>query len=294
MNKESSLLKVPEIQNLIYNFRGLQIMLDRDLASFFQVETRTLNQAVKRNNERFPEALCFQLNKDEFDIWKSQIVMSDEDKKGLRRPPYVFTEQGVAMLSAVLNSKVAIHASIQIMCAFVEMRKIISAHGGILLRMDHFEQKQIEHDLKFEKVFKALESGNEHIKQGVFFNGQTFDSYKFVADLIRSANKSIQLVDNYIDESVLLLLTKRKKGVYATIYTKQNNELLKLDLKKHNSQYEAIEIKLFDKAHDRFLIIDSKTVYHIGASLKDLGKKWFAFSLIDKEAINIIEKLNEL
>ena len=293
-NKDPQLYNSRQIQNFIYNFRQKPVILDRDIAAIYNVETRILNQAVKRNTERFPEEFMFQLSNEEFEIWKSQIVMSNEDKKGLRRPPYAFTEQGVAMLSAVLRSGIAIRVSIEIMNAFVEMRKILTLHSGLIQRVQSVEMKQLEYDDKFEKVFQALESDNHTQKQGVFFDGQTFEAYVFIADLIKTAKKSIELIDNYIDEAVLVLLTKRHKGVKAIIYSKLVSKALKLDLDKHNSQYEPIEIKIFDKSHDRFLIIDDEKVYHIGASLKDLGKKWFAFSLIEKDSVTVIEKIRSL
>ena len=293
-NKEPQLYNSKQIQNFIYNFRQVPVILDRDIAVIYNVETRALNQAIKRNIERFPEEFMFQLSNEEFEIWKSQIVMSNEDKKGLRRPPYAFTEQGVAMLSAVLRSGIAIRVSIEIMNAFVEMRKILTLHSGLIQRVQSVEMKQLEYDDKFEKVFQALESDNHTQKQGVFFDGQTFEAYVFIADLIKTAKKSIELIDNYIDEAVLVLLTKRHKGVKAIIYSKLVSKALKLDLDKHNSQYEPIEIKVFDKSHDRFLIIDDEKVYHIGASLKDLGKKWFAFSLIEKDSVTVIEKIRSL
>lgn len=305
---ENKIYNQQEIENLIFTFRGLSVMIDRDLAEMYRVETRILNQAVKRNIERFPEKFRFQLTEEEFANWKSQIVMSNEVPNknlisqivtssekhgGIRKMPYVFTEQGVAMLSAVLKSQIAVAISIQIIDAFVAMRKTINQHSGLLQRMDRFEIKQANNDQKFEQIFKALELETNTQKQGIFFDGQTFDAYTFTADLIRSAAQSIQLIDNYIDDSVLLLLSKRTKTVKATIYTKTISSTLKLDLKKHNTQYEPIEIKTFDKAHDRFLIIDETKVYHIGASLKDLGKKWFAFSVLDSETVTILDKLKE-
>lgn len=313
-------ITIKNIENKIYTIRGLQIMLDRDLAALYLVETKVLNQAVKRNIERFPEKFRFQLTEEEYNSLKfqndsyktsenksslqnvtlenseenlrSQFVTSSRNYGGNRYLPYAFTEQGVAMLSAVLRSETAIQVSIQIIDAFVEMRKVLGLHSGLLQRMDRIEIKQAADDQKFEQIFKALEIENTTQKQGVFFDGQTFDAYTFTSDLIRSATQSLQLLDNYIDDSVLLLLSKRTKGVKATIYTKTISKTLELDLKKHNTQYEAIEIKTFDKAHDRFLILDGQKIYHIGASLKDLGKKWFAFSLLDIETVRILEKLN--
>ncbi len=296
-----------EIENLIFTIRGKEVMLDKDLASMYQVETRVLNQAVKRNIDRFPSAFRFQLTKEDYENLSSQVVTSNsrsqfvtlnqntiKQGQNIKYLPYAFTEQGVAMLSAVLRSEVAIQVSIQIMNAFVEMRKVIAAHSNLLQRMGDFEIKQLENDQKFNQIFKALEAGNPKIKQGVFFNGQTFDAYTFVADIVRQAKTSIQLIDNYIDDSVLLLFAKRKKEVSVTLYTKTITKVLQQDIKKYNQQYPNIALKKFDKAHDRFLIIDNKTVYHIGASLKDLGKKWFAFSIIDKDAISVLQKIKDI
>ncbi|NOR85155.1 ORF6N domain-containing protein, partial [archaeon] len=216
-------------------------MIDRDLASLYDVETRILNQAVKRNNERFPKDYCFQLNDEEFSNWISQIVMSNEDKMGLRRHPYVFTEQGVAMLSAVLRSKTAIKVSINIINAFVSMRKFISKNAEIFTRLDIVERKQLEYQIEtdnnFERVFNAIENKEFVKKQGIFFDGQIFDAYNFVSDLIRCAKESIVLIDNFVDDSVLTLLSKRKENVRVIIYTKTISKQLRLDLEKYNSQY---------------------------------------------------------
>ena len=280
-----------EIQSRIYTIRGLQVMIDRDLASLYGVETRTLNQAVKRNSGRFPDEYCFQLNDEEFSNWKSQIVMSNEDKMGLRRPPYVFTEQGVAMLSAVLKSETAVKMSIQIINAFVAMRHFIVENAQIFKRLDTLEIKQLETDQKIDHVLDAMESKEIRPKQGIFFDGEIFDAYKFVADLIRTARESITIIDNYIDDTVLTHLTKRNNGVKVTIFTKTISKQLALDIKKFNAQYPPIEVKEFNNSHDRFLIIDNSTVYHFGASLKDLGKKWFAFSKMDIGAIEMLTRL---
>ena len=290
MEKQIIIYSQQEIENRIFTFRGISVMIDRDLAEMYQVDTKRLNEQVKRNIERFPEKFRFQLSETE----KNELVANCDRFESLKHSsylPFAFTEQGVAMLSAVLKSQIAVTISIQIIDAFVEMRKTIGMHSGLLQRMDRFEIKQAINDQKFEQIFKALELETNTQKQGVFFDGQTFDAYTFTADLIRNAKKSIQLIDNYIDDSVLLLLSKRTKNVKATIYTKAISSTLKLDLKKHSTQYEPIEIKTFDKAHDRFLIIDETKVYHIGASLKDLGKKWFAFSLLDIETVSILDKL---
>ena len=260
---------------------------------FRSVETKILNRAVSRNIERFPDKFRFQLTKKEFENLRFQNGISREHG-GRRYLPYIFTEQGVSMLSAVLRSETAIKVSIQIIDAFVEMKRFISVNAGIFQRLDKVEQKQIETDQKFDQIFKALEDKSIKPKQGIFYNGQIFDAYVFTADLIKSAKNSIFLIDNYIDETVLQLLTKRKKKVTATIYTKNIPKVLKQDLEKHNSQYPEITIREFTKAHDRFLIIDKTTVYHFGASLKDLGKKWFAFSKMDMEAMAMVANLQSL
>jgi hypothetical protein len=281
------------IENRIHTIRGLQVMIDRDLAEIFQVETRSLNQAVKRNLERFPHDFRFQLTLKEFENWRSQIVMSRADKIGLRRPPFVFTEQGVAMLSSVLRSNIAIQASIQIMKTFVNMRKFLLQNASVFQRLDQIEMKQLQTDEKIEQVFKALEAKQPQPGKGVFYEGQIFDAYAFVADLIKKASLDIVLVDNYPDETVLTLLSKRREKVSATIYTREISKALKLDLEKHNAQYPPIEIKLFHQSHDRFLILDQEEIYHFGASLKDLGKKWFAFSKMNIEALEVINKLKK-
>ena len=287
----SELVKNEEIRSRIYTIRGLQVMIDRDLASLYDVETRVLNQAVKRNSERFPDEYCFQLNDEEFSNWKSQIVMSNEDRMGLRRAPYAFTEQGIAMLSAVLRSETAIKVSIRIINAFVAMRRLIASNAQIFQRLDTLEIKQLETDQKIDHVLNAMECKEIQPKQGIFFDDQIFDAYKFVADLIRTAQRSITIIDNYVDDTVLTHLTKRNKGVNVTIFTKTISKQLALDIKKFNAQYPPIDIKEFKNSHDRFIIIDDKTVYHFGASLKDLGKKWFAFSKMDIGAIEMLIRL---
>jgi len=205
--------------------------------------------------------------------------------------PYAFTEQGVAMLSAVLRSETAVKVSIRIMEAFVEMRRFLAVNATLFQRLENVERKQLETDRKIEEILDALGSKSIEPKQGIFYDGQVFDAHVFVSGLIRTAEKSILLIDNYIDERVLALLAKRRDGVKATILTRKISPQLKLDLEKHNAQYPPIEIKEFDRAHDRFLIIDDKDVYHFGASLKDLGKKWFAFSKIDIAALDILNRI---
>ncbi len=208
--------------------------------------------------------------------------------------PYAFTEQGVAMLSAVLKSETAVKVSVQIMNAFVAMRRFLVANARVFERLDSLELKQLETDKKIEQVLQAIDSKKIQPKQGIFFDGQIFDAYKFVAGLVRKANKTILLIDNYIDETVLDLFSKKKKNVKVTILTAKITNALKLDVEKFNAQYPTLEIKKFSKAHDRFLIINDKEVYHFGASLKDLGKKWFAFSKLDKTAFTLMENLKKI
>ena len=280
------------IESLIYAVRGKQVMFDKDLAQLYQVETKILNKAVKRNIERFPETFCFQLNDEESETLRFQIGTSNAGRGGRRYLPYVFTEQGVAMLSAVLRSDTAIKVSIEIMNAFVEMRKLLLDNAGLFSRMDKIELKQIEADGRFEEIFKALESGKLHGEKGVFYEGQIFDAYTFVSGIVRSAQRSIILIDNYVDDTVLTLLGKRGQAVSATIYTKSISNQLQLDVQRYNSQYPAINVHPFTHAHDRFLIVDGTELYHIGASLKDLGKKWFAFSRIDIEVGKMLQNLS--
>ena len=291
MGKNKLIILDDEIKNKIYSIRGLQVILDQDLAELYQVETKALNQAVKRNKIRFPKEFMFQITTIEFDSLKSQNVTSNENRGGRRYLPYVFTEQGVAMLSGVLKSDTAVRISIQIMTAFVAMRKFIASNIQIFQRLSNVEQKQIEYDKQFNQIFDAIESKDVKPEKGIFFEGQIFESYKFVSDIVRSAKKSIILIDNYIDDSVLTILNKRSKDVIVTIFTKEISKQLSLDLQKYNSQYPPIDIKEFKDSHDRFIIIDNKKVYHFGASLKDLGKKWFAFSKFDKEVFKLLDKL---
>jgi hypothetical protein len=289
------------IENRIFTIRGVQVMIDYHLAELFIVETKRLNEQVKRNTKRFPLSFMFQLTTSEWDTLQSQIATAEinDDLRSQfatakrRTSPYVFTEQGVAMLSAVLNSDTAINVSIQIMDAFVKMRQILVENSLINLRLDKIELKQLETNQKFEQVFKALESKNIVPIQGVFFDGQVFDAYELASKIIRSAQKNIVLIDNYIDESSLTLLAKKNNQVNVLLLSKTINKQLALDVKKANEQYGDFEIREFDKSHDRFLIIDNSEVFHLGASLKDLGKKWFAFSKLYKNSVESILKFIE-
>ena len=289
------LIITADIQSRIYTIRGVQVIIDSDLAVLYKVETRVLNQAVKRNSERFPEAFCLRLSTEEYDIIRSQIVTLKSGRGRHRKYlPYAFTEQGVAMLSAVLKSDVAVEISVKIIEAFVTMRRFILANAQIFQRLGTLEVKQLETDKKMERVLNAIECNEIQPKQGIFFDGQIFDAYKFVSDLFRSARDSIIIIDNYIDDSVLTHLIKRKKNVKVLLLTRKISGSLALDVEKFNKQYPEIVIKKFNNSHDRFIIIDNSQVYHFGASLKDLGKKWFAFSKMDIGALELLSKLEEV
>jgi phage regulator Rha-like protein len=273
-----------DLGNSIFTIRGCQVMIDRDLADLYRVEVKRINEQVKRNIERFPEYFRFQLS----EIETTELVANCDRFRTLKHSyqnPFAYTEQGVAMLSAVLRSEIAIQVSIQIINAFVEMRKILLNHSGLIQRLDGLERKQIEAEQKFERVFQALEQ-NTIPTQGIFFDGQVFDAYALSSRIIRSAKNRIMLIDNYIDESTLVHLSKKKEGVTVLLLTKTTNKQLHLDFQKANEQYGGFELKSFHKSHDRFLIIDDQEVYHLGASLKDLGKRWFAFSKLDKSSVD--------
>ena len=274
------------IESRIMSIRGRQIMIDRDLAELYGVETKRLNEAVKRNKDRFPERFRFQLTKEEMVELVTNCDRFNSLKHSAARS-YAFTEQGVAMLSTVLRSETAIRMSIRIMDAFVAMRRFMTTNAEIFQRLSTMEyhqlemqQHQQETDKRIDEVFRRLDEGNAKPKQCVFYNGQIYDAYTFVSDLIKSAKKRIILIDNYVDETVLTLLDKREIGVAAIIYTQQITRHFQLDIDRHNAQYAPIEINTFRLSHDRFLCIDDN-VYHIGASIKDLGKKWFGFSKME-------------
>ena len=293
-NEDKLVINDINIQNKIYNIRGLKVMLDRDLALLYGGggETRALKQAIKRNIQRFPEDFMFILSDMEINIMVSQNVIPSKQHLGGSKP-YAFTEQGVSMLSSVLKSKIATDISINIFRAFVNMRKLISTNNSVFQRLETLEQNQLITNTKIDKVFKALESKQPSTQSnGIFFNGQIFDAYTFISDLIRSAKKDIILIDNYIDDSTLNLFAK-VPNIKVTIYTHTISKTLKTDLEKYNKQYSNINIKIFKDSHDRFIILDNDELYNIGASLKDVGKKWFAFSKLDISSIKpMIEKLD--
>lgn len=254
VNKDSDVEKyeTENIKNLIYTIREKQVMLDSDVAMLYHYETKYINLAVKRNKERFPEDFCFQLTETETENLRLQFATSSLEKEnygGRRTLPYVFTEQGIAMLSGLLRNHIAIQVSISIMNAFVEMRRFIGT------------------------------------------SGQIFDAYSLIIDVIKKAKQKILIIDNYIDDSILKMLSKKNKDVEVVILTTQNSNIRKLDIQKFNKQYPVLKLAYTNKFHDRFIIIDNKELYHIGASLKDLGKKCFAISKIDDQ--EYIDRISE-
>ena len=301
---ELQIISDEEIKDLIYVVRGKQVMLDSDVANLYHYKTKRINETVNRNKERFPESFCFQLTEEELESIRIQIMNKknnlrsqfatsslEKDSYGGRRyVPYVFTEQGIAMLSGLLKNQTAVQVSINIMNAFVKMRKFLKSNEHIFERLTTVEYKLLEYDKKFDKVFNQLDI-EEKIKQKVFFEGQIWDSYNLIVNIIKKAESKILIIDNYIDDSILEMLSKKKKGVEVVILTSNNSNILKLDVQKFNREYPVLKIAKTDRFHDRFIIIDNKELYHCGASLKDLGKKCFGINRIDD--VDYIESLRK-
>ena len=304
-----------EIKNLIYTIRGKQVMLDSDVAILYHYSTKRINEAVNRNKQRFPENFCFQITEEEYKILRcknstinelnseniiednslrSQFATLEENTgRGKHRKylPYVFTEQGIAMLSGLLKNDIAIQVSINIMNAFVEMRKFLAVNGQLFDRLTNVEYKLLEHDKKFDKVFNSLQL-EKNIKQRIFFEGQIYDAYRLIIDIIKKANKKILIIDNYIDDSVLKMLAKKNKTVEVVILTSEKSNIEKMDIQKFNKEYPILKVSKTNKFHDRFIVIDNKEMYHLGASIKDLGKKCFGINKI--EDTDIINKIINL
>lgn len=287
------------IENLIHIIRGQQIMIDSDLARLYGVETKRLKEQVKRNINRFPTDFMFELTKEEFESLRSQIATSNHDTRrgGNRYIPYVFTENGVAMLSSVLKSESAIDVNIRIMRAFTSMRSFLMNNAHVFQRLEAVEHHQLlmqkhlsDTDRKIDEILTRLENKDSSPIEGFFFEGQIFDAYSLISDLIRKASTRIILIDNYVDERILKVLTKRKEGVTAIIYTDPRHSQITHDLRRHNAQYPPIELKQCTNVHDRFVIIDD-TVYFIGGSIKDLGKKIVAFSQMHQNPDRILSRL---
>lgn len=264
-----------KIENMIYEIRGKQVMLDSDLAKLYQVETKRINEAVKNNIEKFPERFCFRITENEFNILKSKFSTS-KGRGGSRKGHSVFTEQGIAMLATILKSKVATRVSIAIMDAFIVMRKFISSN---LLEQKYVNNMVFELDERvslLENTFSKFDTFSNEI----FFEGQIYDAYSLLLDIFNTSKESIIIIDNYISKELLDILSKTERKV--TIYTKVIDNNL---INKYNSQYHNVTIKINNSFHDRFIIIDNKVLYHCGASFKDLGKKCFAINKIEGKEI---------
>ena len=299
---DETIYDADKIKNLIYNIRGKQVMLDSDVAMLYHYKTKRINETVQRNKERFPENFCFQLTELETknlnkNINWSQIATAsaiDEKKfRNKRYSPYAFTEQGIAMLSGLLKNDVAVQVSINIMNAFVEMRKFIVNNGKVFERLTNVEYKLLEHDKKFDEVFNELQKNEENkFQQQIFYNGQIYDAYSLIVDIIKSAKNKIVIIDNYIDDSILKMLSKKENNVEVVILTSSNTNISKLDVTKFNKQYPTLKVATTNNFHDRFILIDGTELYHCGASLKDLGKKCFAINKIeDSKFIKFVEQI---
>lgn len=295
MEENLSIISSDDIKNLIYTIRGKQVMLDSDVAMLYHSETKKINQTVKRNIERFPERFCFRLTEKELEHMWSQIVttskLEDNKFRNKKYMPYVFTEQGIAMLSGLLKNEIAVKVSISIMDAFVEMRKFLNSNGKIFERLTKLEYKQLKNEQNFNKVFNILQK-EENIKQKIFFQGQIFEAYSLIIDIIKSAKSKIVIIDNYIDDSILKMLVKKNKNVEVVILTSEKSNLSKLDIQKFNKEYPSLKLAKTNQFHDRFIIIDNKELYHCGASIKDLGKKCFGINKIEDKTI--VEKIINL
>ena len=305
MNEENNIIPTDEklditkyetenIKNLIYTIRGKQVMLDSDVAMLYQYTTKNINKAMKRNINRFPKDFCFQLTEKEVENLRFQFGTSSLNKEkygGRRYLPYVYTEQGISMLAGVLKNEIAIQVSINIIRAFIEMRKFITNNAQVFERLTKIEYKMLEHDKKFDIVFNELQKEKKtEFKEKIFFDGQIYDAYSLIIDIIQKAKHKILIIDNYIDVSILKMLSKKNKNVEVIILTLQNTNLNKLDINKFNKQYPTLKVAYTNKFHDRFMVIDNEKLYHIGASLKDLGKKCFAISIIEDN--EYIEKIS--
>lgn len=274
------------IKNLIYNIRDKQVMLDVDVAILYGYETMRINEAVKRNIKRFPENFCFKLTPLEYEELISQNAISKKtgNHGGNRKMPTVFTEQGIAMLSGLLKNDTAIEVSINIMNAFVQMRRFMSNNAHVFNRLTNAEYKLLDHDKKFNELFNLLQK-DEEFKEKIFFDGQINDAYKVVSKLIKEAKDNITIIDNNLDKLIFDVLIKKRKGCNVLIITSKKNKITDFDIAKFNEKYPKLTIKHTDEYNDRFIIIDDEVVYHLGESLKDLGKKTFAINKMEDEKL---------
>ena len=282
-----------DIKDLIYTIRGMQVMLDSDVANLFKYTTKNINKSVKNNAERFPEYYCFQLTTKEYNslMTRRYNIIKIGRSNNRKYLPYVFTEYGITMLAALLKSEVAVNISIKIVNTFMQMRKNFSENNQVFERLTSLEYKLLEQEKKINNILGELKF-EENIKQKIFFKGQIYDAYSIIIDIIKSANKKILIIDNYIDDNVLKMLSKKKKDVEVTILTSIKSNIEKLDIKKFNKEYPILKLEKTNKFHDRFIIVENKEMYHLGASIKDLGKKCFGINKI--EDIKIVEKIINL
>ena len=290
MDEELELTTIEEIQGMIYTIRGRQVMLDSDVAKLYRYETKFINLTVRRNKDRFPEEFCFQLTENEMESLRLQIATLNKNGRGQHRKylPYVFTEQGVAMLSGLLRNDTAVQVSINIMNAFVKMRHFLKDNGQVFERLTSVEYKLLDHDKKFDLVFDKLQE-KQIENQRIFFNGQIYDAYNLIIDILKKANTKITIIDNYVDDSILEMLSKKKDNVEVVILTSNKSNIKNIDIQKFNKQYPTLKVAKTDKFHDRFIILDEQEMYHLGASIKDLGKKCFGINKIENR--DVIETL---
>ena len=280
-----------KIEDMIYEIRGKQVMLDSDLARLYETETKRINEAVKRNIERFPERFCFRITEEEYNFLKSQFATS---KGGSRKGHTVFTEQGVAMLATVLKTKVAIETSIQIMDAFVAMRKYISTN---LLEQNYINNMLLEHEYKIKLLQDSFQKIEEKKKVNeIYFNGQIYDAYSKIQEIFKSANNNLVIIDAYVDNTILDII--KRLNINVTIITKSNNLLTSQDIEKYNKQYNNLTVIFDNTFHDRYFILDDEIIYHCGASINRIGYKTFSITLIGdvdikKTLINKIKKIDK-
>ncbi len=292
---DETIYDTDKIKNLIYNIRGKQVMLDSDVAMLYHYETKNINKSMKRNIERFPEDFCFRLTENEINSLRFQTGTLNKNGRGQHSKylPYVYTEQGISMLAGVLKNDIAIKVSLNIIRAFIEMRKFIVNNGQVFERLTNVEYKLLEHDKKFDEIFNELQKNEENkFQQQIFYNGQIYDAYSLIVDIIKSAKNRVVIIDNYVDDSILKMLAKKENNVEVVILTSSNTNISKLDVTKFNKQYPTLKVATTNNFHDRFIVIDGTELYHCGASLKDLGKKCFAINKIeDNRFIGFVEQI---
>ena len=292
---DETIYDTDKIKNLIYNIRGKQVMLDSDVAMLYHYETKNINKSMKRNIERFPEDFCFRLTENEINSLRFQSGTLNKNGRGQHSKylPYVYTEQGISMLAGVLKNDIAIKVSLNIIRAFIEMRKFIVNNGQVFERLTNVEYKLLEHDKKFDEIFNELQKNEENkFQQQIFYNGQIYDAYSLIVDIIKSAKNRVVIIDNYVDDSILKMLAKKENNVEVVILTSSNTNISKLDVTKFNKQYPTLKVATTNNFHDRFIVIDGTELYHCGASLKDLGKKCFAINKIeDNRFIGFVEQI---